>query len=200
MSLAHAILGILNTMPMTGYDLKHLAFDESIAYFWQADQAQIYRTLDRMAAAGWVKSVLEVQTERPNRKVYHITEAGQQELARWLATDQPLVTYREPFLIQLFFGAVLSNADLLRLIEGRAARHAERLAALERVPLPPLDDPTADRETVLRRLTLELGMALERTYLDWLDLCRRTVAELPPAEDGAHPCCFSADQPSGEGE
>ncbi len=184
MSLAHAILGILNLAPMTGYDLKHAAFDQSIAYFWHADQAQIYRTLDRMAAAGWVESVLEVQTERPNRKVYHITEAGQQELARWLATDQPLVTYREPFLIQLFFGAALSDADLLRLIEGQAARHTERLAALDQVPLPPLDDPAADRETMLRRLTVELGKALERAYLEWLDLCRRTVAELPPAGDG----------------
>lgn len=183
MSLAHAILGILNIVPMTGYDLKHTVFDESVNYFWQADQAQIYRTLDRMAAAGWVKSVLEVQTERPNRKVYHITEAGQQELARWLVTDQPPVTYREPFLIQLFFGAALSNADLLRLIEGQAACHAERLAALGGIELPPLDDPSADRETVLRRLTLELGLTLERAYLEWLDLCRRTVAKLPPADD-----------------
>src|SRR5579875_1236367 len=44
MSLTHAILGFLNRQPMTGYDLKTQCFDISVAYFWPADQAQIYRT------------------------------------------------------------------------------------------------------------------------------------------------------------
>src|SRR5258705_13680872 len=54
MSLAHAILGMLQTRPMTGYDLKVECFDNSIAHFWQADQAQIYRTLDKLAEDGLV--------------------------------------------------------------------------------------------------------------------------------------------------
>ena len=52
MSLKHAILGLLTIQPMTGYELKHEAFDTSIAHFWQADQSQIYRTLDRMESDG----------------------------------------------------------------------------------------------------------------------------------------------------
>ena len=44
MSLKHAVLGFLSIAPMTGYDLrKHM--EESVAHFWPADQAQIYRTL-----------------------------------------------------------------------------------------------------------------------------------------------------------
>jgi hypothetical protein len=36
----------------------------------------------------------------------------------------------------------------------------------------------------LGRLTLELGMAIERTYLDWLAQCTAVIASLPerPAE------------------
>ncbi len=49
MSLPHAILGFLREQPLTGYALKTQRFDVSVANFWPADQAQIYRTLDRLA-------------------------------------------------------------------------------------------------------------------------------------------------------
>ena len=51
MSLGHAILGFLNREPMTGYDLKTRCFDDDAAHFWTADQAQVYRTLDRSPRA-----------------------------------------------------------------------------------------------------------------------------------------------------
>mgnify|MGYP003565227123 CR=1 FL=1 len=52
MSLKYAILGILNAFPMTGYDLKHQAFDATVRHFWPADQSQIYRTLNRLTERG----------------------------------------------------------------------------------------------------------------------------------------------------
>ena len=112
MSLAHAILGILQIQPMTGYDLKTQCFDKSIAHFWPADQAQIYRTLDKMNEQGWVESQIEFQENHPNRKVYSITEQGQRELRQWLTRFQALPVYREPFLIQLFFAKDMTNAAI----------------------------------------------------------------------------------------
>jgi DNA-binding PadR family transcriptional regulator len=108
MSLPHAILGLLDITAMTGYDLKHQAFDSTISHFWQADQAQIYRTLNQLVEAGWVECTLEVQQERPNRKVHHITDAGRAELRRWLHLEQALPVHREPFLVQLFFAGQLA--------------------------------------------------------------------------------------------
>src|SRR5687768_262236 len=139
MSLPHAILGILQEQSMTGYDLKTQYFDQSIAHFWPADQAQIYRTLDKMAADGWVESQLEIQDNRPNRKVYSITEAGQRELRQWLMTSLPLPNYREPFLIQLFFMKSLSNEQILSMIEAQRQAHQARLSEYQALPLPPLD-------------------------------------------------------------
>ncbi len=178
MSLSHAILGLLTVMPMTGYDLKNQAFDSTVAHFWQADQAQIYRTLAAMAEAGWVESRLEIQEERPNRKVYHITEAGRAELLRWMQTEQPLPVHREAFLIQLFFGSLLSSDTLLKQIEHQREGHKERLARYTNIPMPALDDPALNRDRVFWRLTIELGIALEQTYLRWLDLCAQTVEKL----------------------
>ena len=149
MSLAHAILGILQTQPMTGYDLKTQCFDQSIAHFWPADQAQIYRTLDKMTEQGWIESQIEFQENRPNRKVYSITESGRSELHQWLTSFQALPVYREPFLIQLFFARELTNAAILHQIEQQLQAHRERLHQYEQVPLPPLDRLKESRELSL---------------------------------------------------
>ncbi|MBE2201279.1 MAG: PadR family transcriptional regulator [Anaerolinea sp.] len=185
MSLHHAILGILSVMPMTGYDLKTQAFDQSVAHFWQADQSQIYRTLSKMQEDGWVRHEVEVQAERPNRKVFHLTDAGRAELTRWLHTEQSLPVNREAFLVQMFFGASLSNETLLALIAGQRAGHVKRLAAFEQIPVPPLEKPDIDRVRTLWRLTLELGMTIEQAYLDWLDVCTAVISVLPETNDAA---------------
>ena len=175
MSLSHAILGLLTVTPMTGYELKTQAFDHTIAHFWQADQAQIYRTLNTMAEQGWVESKLELQEGRPNRKVYHITELGRAELCRWLQAEQPLPTYRESFLVQMFFASELDDQAILSHIERQREGHAARLARYQALPLPTLDDPQLDRQKLFWRLTLEMGIAIEKAYLDWLETCRQQI-------------------------
>jgi PadR family transcriptional regulator AphA len=175
MSLPHAILGLLTISPMTGYDLKTQAFDETIAHFWQADQAQIYRTLASMADNGWVTSTLEIQENRPNRKVYHITDAGRAELQRWLQTEQPLPVYREPFLVQMFFASALDDETILQHIAYQRAAHQARLERYRGITVPALDDATLDRQRMFWRLTLEMGVALEETYLQWLDQCETII-------------------------
>src|SRR3954454_12914146 len=179
MSLAHAILGILRDQPMSGYDLKTEGFDRSIAHFWPADQAQIYRTLDRMAAEGWVTADLEGQENRPNRKGYRLTDAGQAALGRWLQREQPLPAYREPFLVQLFFARDLPNAAIAELLAQQRELHQERLARYRAIPLPPLAELTTERDFSLQRLTLELGIALEQAQLAWLEQAQEAVRALP---------------------
>ncbi len=184
MSLSHAILGLLTITPMTGYELKNEAFDTTIAHFWQADQAQIYRTLAAMAENGWVKVELEIQEDRPNRKVYSITEAGREELRRWLHTEQPLPIHREPFLVQMFFASALDDATILDHIARQRRGHEARLAQYQRIPVPPLGDPALDRTRTFWRLTLEMGIAMERAYLAWLDQCEAVVRGMRDDEAG----------------
>ncbi|MEO8607433.1 MAG: PadR family transcriptional regulator [Chloroflexota bacterium] len=179
MSLTNAILGLLTQSPMTGYDLKNRSFDSSIAHFWPADQAQIYRTLDKMAEQGWVESQVEFQEERPNRKVYSITGKGRTELRHWLLSFQPLPPYREPFLIQLFFAEDLSNVQIITQLEAQRDAHRQRLEGYQQIPLPTLDQLTEYRETSLQRLTLEMGIKVEQAYLEWFDLAINTVRNFP---------------------
>ncbi|QPC82250.1 PadR family transcriptional regulator [Phototrophicus methaneseepsis] len=179
MSLPHAILGLLDIAPMTGYDLKHQAFDSTVAHFWQADQAQIYRTLSKLADDGLVTSEVEVQEERPNRKVYHITEAGRAALRDWLHTEQPLAVHREPFLVQMFFADQLDDEIILAQIARQREAHEANIARYEDIPMPGLNETGLDRRRTFWRLTLEMGLAMEQMYLDWLDQCEDVIRKLP---------------------
>lgn len=182
MSLPHAILGFLQLRPMTGYELKTDCFDDSVAHFWPADQAQIYRTLDKLGEQGLVESKLEVQQERPNRKVYSITEAGKNEFDRWLHTPQNLPIHREPFLIQMFFAAQLNNAEILSLVQGQLQAHQSLLKHYKGIQMPTFDDPVLHRIYSLAGLTLEFGKRLEQHYIDWLEAAASQIKDLPEDE------------------
>lgn len=168
MSLAHAILGLLQQKEMTGYDLKTSCFDQCIAHLWPADQAQIYRTLDKLVEQGCITCTVKIQHDRPNRKVYSVTESGKAELIRWLECHQPLPTVREPLLIQLFFAAQLPNEAIIQLLEQQLAARREKLAECKTIELPTLGDKSASREQILQRLVLDLVIRREQTYIDWL--------------------------------
>ncbi len=180
MSLAHAILGLLQQQEMTGYDLKTSCFDHCIAHLWPADQAQIYRTLDKLVEQGWITCTVEIQHDRPNRKVYRVTELGKAELTRWLQCHQPLPTVREPLLIQLYFAAQLPNQAIIQLLEQQLVARHQELTKCHTIESPTLDDKSASREQIMQRLVLELVMRREQTYIDWLQTAIDVINQLEP--------------------
>ncbi|MBW4674465.1 MAG: PadR family transcriptional regulator [Desmonostoc geniculatum HA4340-LM1] len=180
MSLAHVILGLLQEQAMTGYDLKTSCFDQCIGHLWPADQAQIYRTLEKLVEQGYITCTIEIQHDRPNRKVYTITESGKAELVLWLGTHQPLPILREPMLIQLHFGDQLPNEIIIHLLEQQLAARNEKLAKCENIDLPLLGDESASREEVMQRLVLELVIRREQTYIDWLKTAINVISQENP--------------------
>jgi DNA-binding PadR family transcriptional regulator len=183
MSLKYAILGLLNIVPMTGYDLKHQAFDETVRYFWPAHQGQIYQTLGELADEGLVTVAVEQQDDRPNRKVYTITEAGKASLMAWLKANHAPPTLRDPLLVQLFFGQEVPRADLLAVLDAQLENHRNQQLAYESIPIPPRETRPNDRWLALQHLTLDFGLTLEKAYVDWLERCRQEVAALPEPDE-----------------
>ncbi len=171
MSLPHAILGFLNYAPMTGYDLKK-AFDTSIRHFWPADQAQIYRTLKDLMHQGWVTVEVVPQADRPNRKVYHITEAGREELRRWLRTPTDPEDPRVPLLVKVFFAGGLTDEEAVALLEAYMAGLRARLEAYAQIPqqaAPYAEAIRSPREVFFWALTLDYGIRLTRAALEWAE-------------------------------
>jgi DNA-binding PadR family transcriptional regulator len=168
MSLPYVILGLLRQQERTGYDLKTECFDHCLVHLWPADQAQIYRTLDKLESHGWITCTVEIQRDRPNRKIYQITETGEAELNQWLQTHQPLPIWREPLLVQLYFADRLPNEAIVDLLQQELAARQEKLAQCQTIAVSPLNNLVSSREQKLNQLVLELVTQREQTYLNWL--------------------------------
>ena len=103
MSLSHGILGFLSYSSMTGYDLAKL-FDSSIKFFWYAGANHIYFELNKLEKKEFVSCEYIVQQDKPNKKLYHITDEGKKEFLRWLASDSEDVSKnKNAFLMKVFF-------------------------------------------------------------------------------------------------
>jgi len=171
MSLEFAILGFLNYHSYTGYDLKKI-FDSSVKHFWRADQSQIYRTLTRLTEQGYVQMERVPQEDRPDRKVYTITETGRLELFKWLSAPPPLDGPHSASLIQVFFAGQLSDEEILAKFEDYAGLMKAILAQYGQVPeqiRPFQQEITSPREHFFWMLTLENGIANLRANLEWAE-------------------------------
>lgn len=176
MSLEHAILGFLHYAPFSGYDLKK-AFDNSVCHFWPADQSQIYRTLARLADQGWAEVEVIEQEDRPDRKVYHVTETGREELRRWLTTPLPPKEARHASLIQVFFAAQLTDDEILDIFEQEAEHLRARLERYRQIPQESAHhlETGSPREVFFWMLTLECGLRLAQAELEWVESVIRRI-------------------------
>lgn len=167
MSLDYAILGFLNSMPLSGYDLKK-HFDNTVQHFWSADQSQIYRVLARLDEKGLITQEVIEQDDRPNRKVYHLTDKGREELATWLKSPVAFPPKRQGPMIQVFFGGQLTDEELLEVFERQAHVLRKKLERLQEIPVEIGRDeelfPT-ERDYYMSMLTLEAGTRLAETRL-----------------------------------
>jgi DNA-binding PadR family transcriptional regulator len=133
MSLKHGLLGLLNYGNMTGYELNK-AFNASLGFFWQGQTSQIYRELSAMERSGWLTSERVIQEDKPNKKLYAITETGKQALSEWLSDANGAVgdalCVRSAFLMRVFFAGETPperTTSLLRAFRDQCGRALKKL-------------------------------------------------------------------------
>ncbi|WP_461636292.1 PadR family transcriptional regulator [Glutamicibacter soli] len=168
MVLARLILGLLCLSPMTGYELKK-HFDSSINHFWNADKAQIYRTLAQLVDQGNATVRTVPQSNYPDRQEHHITEAGREVLNQWLSSGAARSPERDPFMGQVFFAAELEREGIEQLLlERRQATQYvldDYLSQREGIDMR----AAADRRSFLMAATLDHAIRQQAAELEWLD-------------------------------
>ncbi len=156
MSLEHILLGMLKK-PASGYDLK-TAFNEGAKYFWSAELAQIYPTLQRMEKRGWLKSQSQPSPKGPPRRIYQRTAQGSKALQEWLRGEPILGTERFAYIAQLIFMDELRDLKrtftFLEKLRGKLAEFAHMLESVD-----------ADYRSRYRQLPDDLN---EEEFHDWL--------------------------------
>jgi DNA-binding PadR family transcriptional regulator len=171
--LKYVLLGFLNYGPRTGYELKQ-EMDQSTSYFWHAKQSQIYTTLKKLEEDDLVTSQIEAQTERPDRRVYTITVAGQADLREWL--ERPLTEIeprKETLLVKLFFSADLDKNTLLTQLRLQRDLHQQQYLLYRDEIAPHLqaqfDNPDVGQDARLWDATRRMGELYEEAIVRWLD-------------------------------
>ncbi len=165
-TLAHALLGVLAEGPRTGYALvKHL--EQSIAYTWPASHSQVYPELAKLREAGLIR---EGAAAPRGGRVYELTDAGLEEVRRWLRETEPSRTLRDESALRLFFLWLLEPEQAESYLRGEAERARETLAQLEAIAEQ--EDPETPK-TRAYRVALELGLRSTRARLEWAQWASR---------------------------
>jgi PadR family transcriptional regulator AphA len=160
MSLRHAVLGLLQRRPSTGYELTQ-TFDRSLRTSWHARHSQIYPELAKLEAAG----LAEVVGHGARRsKTYGITAAGRAELRRWLVEAEPDRSQRNESGLRLFLTPLLDPDDKRATYERDLAHLERELAALEelRTGMRAAPGPEVFAPQV------ELGLRIDGVLREWL--------------------------------
>lgn len=184
MSLETAILGFLGREPMSGYDLKTRCFDRAAAHAWPADQAQVYRTLDRLERDGLVSARPVAQRGRPDRRLWTLTDAGRSDLLRRLSAAPGPLSVRDPLWLRLFLAADVPDDVLLSVLGSARDLYQTRLDRLRGETTRAVEAWAAlgdERDAALERMSLRSAIAAARAAVDQIDDCIDEVAGgLPP--------------------
>lgn len=172
--LKYVLLGGLSYQPLTGYQLKQFV-DTSTKHFWYAQTSQVYRTLNQLEDDGLLTSEIQAQTERPDRRLYHITPAGRADLLAWLA--QPMTEIeptKDALIVRLFFSAQLDKDTVLTQLRLQRALHQQQLTLFQTVIIDLIQTsvqqrPELKRDALLWDIARRNGELAEEAYIRWLD-------------------------------
>jgi PadR family transcriptional regulator, regulatory protein AphA len=177
MSLKHAILVMLENEPGTGYDLAQ-RFKSGIGHFWNAKHQQIYLELKKLHRDKWVAFEVEAQSEKPDKKIYRITRAGQKALKEWLRKPVKPPRVNDALLVKVFGGQQSDAPVLVAELDEHIARYRARLEEYGQMEQAFFDQDEATRSRYrLPYLTLRRGIRYVRGTLEWLEEARTLLAE-----------------------
>lgn len=169
MSHRYLVLGLLAEKPMTGYEIKKRV-GSALKAVTSTSYGTLYPTLHRLLKDGAVEMEECPQQRRPDRKVYHLTARGQEELAEWIAQPAQEDQVRREFYLKLFMARNQAPEQLRTMLHQRRRQIAAQLGELK-------DSRAAQNGTLARPQAWVCDFSIEMCHaeLDWLD---RLIAQI----------------------
>jgi DNA-binding PadR family transcriptional regulator len=162
------VLALLAKEPSYGYQLRARLRDALGPLGEAMNDGQVYVTLARLEKAGQVAVERAAgMPDRPDRKMYALTAAGQQRVAEWLAE----VSWPKPdlaeFHLKLLAAAAAHLADPVAIVDAQRRELLRRLRDAQRAAMaePRVSEAALLLEGIVLRLQADLR---------WLEACERT--------------------------
>lgn len=174
MSLAFGILGFLNYAPMSGYDLVK-AFESSLQFFWHAQNSHIYLELKKLEKKGYICGETVIQSDRPNKRIFSITETGKKEFMNWLAEGaaEDATQFKSAFMMKVFFGGNMSPAQSIDMLRKFKTDCEVYLGKMDSTPAS-IEHYGSNKEsyqTMYWQFTVDFGCCFIKTCIEWAEQC-----------------------------
>jgi DNA-binding PadR family transcriptional regulator len=180
MSLSHSILGFLSYGSMTGYDLAK-AFGSSIRFFWYAQTSHIYLELNKLEKKELVTCELIVQTEKPSKKLYSITDSGKREFFSWLSKENTELSKgnKNAFLMKVFFSGRQTPEQCIAMLKDFSRDCETYVNEMKQVPktIEQFGSLVDGRDVMYWELAADFGYSYIKMCMDWADRCIKRLEE-----------------------
>lgn len=187
MSLAFGILGFLSYTPMNGYSLVK-AFDSSLDFFWHAQSSQIYQELKKLEKQGYICGEMVIQEDRPNKRVFSITDTGKKEFMEWLAAGagEDATQFKSAFLMKVFFGGNMppaQSAAMLRSFQADCEAYLQRMGSVPE-SIASYGSHLEAYQKIYWQFTADFGYRFIKTCIEWAGECAAKLEEIDRKEAG----------------
>jgi PadR family transcriptional regulator, regulatory protein AphA len=133
MNIKTVCLALLAHGEASGYDLKRRWTEGPFAHFVDASLASIYPALNKLEAEGLVSFREEVQSGKPSRKMYELTDAGKAAFVEALSAPPLPDAYRSPFALIALCAPFLPRNTVAAALDERLGQQKAQLADLKDV-------------------------------------------------------------------
>ncbi|MDP1628001.1 PadR family transcriptional regulator [Parvibaculum sp.] len=131
MNTKELLLSVLMAGPATGYDIKKIMENE-VSTLLDVSLSNLYPALNELAEEGLVTCLKVEQDNRPNKKVYELTEAGRATCLKALMSGDARHRLRSEFIFILSFAPFLPRWRVKELLDQRLEDTKEVLKDLDR--------------------------------------------------------------------
>jgi PadR family transcriptional regulator AphA len=121
-TLAHGLLSLLTITPASGYDLML-----KLQLLWPANHSQIYPLLAKLEERGYVEYDMIAQSDKPDKKVYAITEAGKAALQKWIAAPTGRGVTKDELTLKTVCISISDPVQGIMMFEERNRVYSDKL-------------------------------------------------------------------------
>lgn len=176
----YAVLGLLSRRPQSGYDIRK-QYEGSAGNFWSESYGQIYPILKQLEAEGMATHSVDRNEGRPDRKVYEITETGQEALREWLALPAEAFRYRVEVLLKVMHGVKVGPDMTIEHIERFKGEHEALLQRYAGIAEQLEEEYRGSPNLEYSLLTVSCGEHVSRAFIEWCDEAIARLRALEPA-------------------
>lgn len=178
-TLSYGLLSLLSQTAFSGYDLML-----RIQPFWPAKHSQIYPLLSQLEKDEYVRYELIAQSDKPDKKVYSLTEKGTAALQQWLTEPAADPVMRDELLLKTFCLSLVDAQTARNLFTNRLEYYERKLqiyqdkmvnilqlAGLAKDESPPFNSPFFGLYVLVQRAINSV-----RTSKEW---CEWVLKQIP---------------------